>query len=79
MNTTPSTYAINPHAIKFPDGQFYSGPDWVGTPHDGVQRIDNPGNRGPITSAFAYTESRAYDVIATEPRIFRDCTVVPIC
>lgn len=75
MNTTPSTHAINPHAILFSDGLYYLGPDWIGPTIRLQNRVDNPNNRGPINLAYSYTEERACEVIRRDPTCFQGCTV----
>lgn len=61
------------HAIKFPDGTYYTGPDWSGP---GGTRKDNATNRTSVPmDIYTYTEARAHQLIKNNPVVFAGCTV----
>ena len=62
-------------AIRFPDGQYYTGPIHVRN-KDGertTQRVDKAERRGPIHQAYTYARNRAEVVIIQNPSVFEGC------
>lgn len=60
------------YAIRFPSGQYYLGPSYVGKKR---VRHDDRANQGTARDAYTYTEPRAYALILSNPMVFAGCKV----
>ena len=75
MNPTDLRGLVFQWAIKFPDGQYFLGCEYIrdGDGERTSKKVYRRANRGPITQAQTYAMCRAEVLIIQHPEAFAGC------